>query len=99
MVLLWPASRTVLSVDSAVAECSHEYRRRQAKSLGLGDGASLSTAAQLKDVEQPFRSTRRDGTGLGLKIVRRIIASHHGQMEMLNSPGVGTTVKVRLPSG
>ena len=57
------------------------------------------SAAQLKEVEQPFRSTRRDGTGLGLKIARKIVASHRGEIEMTSSKGVGTTVRVRLPAG
>ena len=57
------------------------------------------TASQLEDVEQPFRSTRRDGTGLGLKIARRIVATHRGEMEMRSSPGAGTTVLIRLPAG
>ena len=61
-------------------------------------GAGM-TPAQLEDVGKPFRSSRRDGTGLGLKIARRIVASHHGEMEMVSSAGEGTTVRIRLPSG
>jgi signal transduction histidine kinase len=57
------------------------------------------TPAQLEDVKKPFRSSRRDGTGLGLKIARRIVASHHGDIEMTSAPGMGTTVRVRIPAG
>lgn len=65
----------------------------------IADTGAGMTAAELEDARKPFRSSRRDGTGLGLKIARRIVASHHGEMEMHSSRGVGTTVRIRLPEG
>lgn len=65
----------------------------------ITDNGIGMTPTQLKEVGQPFRSTRRDGTGLGLKIARRIVTSHHGEMEMTSTPGIGTTVRIRLPVG
>lgn len=61
-------------------------------------GAGMSPA-QLLQAQEPLRSTRRDGTGLGLKIARRIVASHRGEMAFTSAPGAGTTVRVRLPVG
>jgi signal transduction histidine kinase len=37
------------------------------------------------------------GTGIGLTIVRSIVASHHGTMDLHSREGEGTTVTVRLP--
>jgi signal transduction histidine kinase len=37
------------------------------------------------------------GSGLGLSIVRTIVANHHGQISLGSAEGQGTTVTVRLP--
>jgi signal transduction histidine kinase/CHASE3 domain sensor protein len=39
------------------------------------------------------------GTGLGLTIVRTIVANHDGELEITSQEGRGTTVTVRLPLG
>ena len=43
------------------------------------------------------RTRASGGAGLGLSIVAAIVAAHHGSVAMSSSPGVGTTVTVRLP--
>jgi two-component system phosphate regulon sensor histidine kinase PhoR len=37
------------------------------------------------------------GTGLGMTIVRTIVANHGGQREVRSREGEGTTVIIRLP--
>jgi signal transduction histidine kinase len=54
------------------------------------------TPDELSRIERPYRSSRKDGTGLGLKIARRVVASHGGVMEVNSIAGVGTTVSVKL---
>ncbi len=49
------------------------------------------------DVFEPFRTTKGEGTGLGLAVAQQIVASHHGEITYESSPGVGTTFFVRLP--
>ncbi|AYG68443.1 MULTISPECIES: HAMP domain-containing sensor histidine kinase [unclassified Rhizobium] len=48
---------------------------------------------------EPFFSTRRDdgGTGMGLGIVRAMLASHGGGIELLDSGKDGTTFQIVLP--
>ena len=62
------------------------------------DSGSGMTADHLAHVQEPFHSSKRDGTGLGLKIARRIVASHGGEMTIVSEAGVGTTVMVSLPA-
>jgi signal transduction histidine kinase len=44
-----------------------------------------------------FMTTRPEGTGLGLPISQRIVASHGGQISVANMPGAGATFTVALP--
>ena len=64
------------------------------------DGVGIS-AANLAKLEQPFFSTKTDGTGLGLPIARQIVAAHGGSLsiESRDSGEKGTTVRLRLPLG
>jgi signal transduction histidine kinase len=55
------------------------------------------TVDALERLATPFPSTRRDGTGLGLKIARRIVGTHGGHLEINSVPGAGTSVVVTLP--
>ncbi|HRE82792.1 MAG TPA: ATP-binding protein, partial [Opitutaceae bacterium] len=44
-----------------------------------------------------FLSGRPDGTGLGLAIAKRIMVSHHGDLTLLQTSPVGTTLRITLP--
>lgn len=46
---------------------------------------------------EPFRTSKRHGTGLGLAVVHRIVDNHGGQIRVITSPGAGTTMRVELP--
>jgi signal transduction histidine kinase len=48
-------------------------------------------------VFEPFFSTKRDGTGLGLSVARRIALAHGSELEVESSPGHGATFSFVLP--
>lgn len=53
---------------------------------------------KLPRVFEPFYTTRKGGTGLGLNIARHIVELHDGTMELYNNaPPPGATAEVRLP--
>ena len=54
-------------------------------------------AADLDGLFQPFHGRFARGSGLGLAIVHRIVSDYHGEIQVLSTPGAGTTVAVRLP--
>jgi len=54
-----------------------------------------------EDVERIFKmyyTTKQEGTGIGLALVRRVVDLHHGSIEIHSTVGQGTNVIVRLPS-
>ena len=59
-------------------------------------GAGMSDAA-LARLFEPFRTTKKKGTGLGLMISRRIVAAHGGEIVVSSEEGRGTTFTVKLP--
>lgn len=52
---------------------------------------------QLQRLGEPFFTTKKKGTGLGLLIVRRIIREHGGHIDIDSHVGRGTTVRLWLP--
>lgn len=52
----------------------------------------------LSSIFQPYFTTRKGGTGLGLATTRRIIEEHQGSIEVHTEPGRGTDFLIRLPA-
>jgi len=53
---------------------------------------------ELQDrIFEPLFTTRSNGTGLGLTIVKRIVEAHGGSIRVDSEPGRGTRVHVRFP--
>ncbi len=54
-------------------------------------------ADQVSRVFEPYYTTKKTGSGLGLLIVHRIVHDHGGEVEFRSREGVGTEVTVHLP--
>ena len=73
---------------------------------GDGDGARVTVADDGPGIEradqprifEPFFTTKREGTGLGLATVQRIVDAHGGSIEVESTPGRGAAFTVRLPA-
>jgi signal transduction histidine kinase len=52
---------------------------------------------KLKEVFQPFFTTKGHGMGLGLSIVRSIIEAHNGTISLESEVGEGAMFRIRLP--
>lgn len=50
-----------------------------------------------KEIFSPFFTTKKEGTGLGLPIVKKIVEAHQGQIEILDNEECGVTFRVQLP--
>jgi two-component system, sporulation sensor kinase E len=51
----------------------------------------------LNRIFEPFYTTKKKGSGLGLMIVQRIVRAHGGHIELGSRVGHGTTFRIRLP--
>lgn len=58
-----------------------------------GDGMSAETRARMFE---PFFTTRVEGTGIGLAVVRQIAAAHGAPIQVESQPGAGTKVTVQF---
>jgi signal transduction histidine kinase len=60
-----------------------------------GPGVPEKLAQRIFD---PFVTGRDGGTGLGLALVRRVVESHHGTVELRKRATRGTVFRVHLPA-
>jgi two-component system cell cycle sensor histidine kinase/response regulator CckA len=68
--------------------------------LWVSDTGSGIAPEVLPKIFQPYFTTKgpRQGTGLGLNIVQRLIKESGGALHVQSQPGVGTTFTVYLPA-
>ena len=59
-----------------------------------GTGISVEDMAH---ITEPYFTRKKNGSGLGLFIVQRILHEHGGHLELLSNPGHGTTARIFLP--
>ena len=50
-----------------------------------------------EELFRPFRTSKREGSGIGLAMTYRILQLHNGQVDVQSQPGKGTTFVLRLP--
>jgi PAS domain S-box-containing protein len=65
--------------------------------ISISDTGSGITQEQLHRIFQPFFTTKKKGSGLGLMVVQRIIRDHGGRIEVDSKVGEGTTFRIWLP--
>ena len=61
-------------------------------------GAGMSPE-RIKQIFEPFSTTKSRGLGLGMPYAQKIIQQHGGRIEVESRQGKGTQVKIQLPAG
>jgi PAS domain S-box-containing protein len=63
----------------------------------IRDNGPGFTPEQKQQAFEPFYTTKAQGTGLGLTIVKRIVEAHGGEIALGNSPTQGAEIRINLP--
>ena len=61
------------------------------------DGAPIP-AEHIGKLFEPYFTTKRSGTGLGLATVKKIVDEHQGEIAIASDEGKGTSVTIQLPA-
>jgi PAS domain S-box-containing protein len=62
----------------------------------IDSGAGIAPE-EIGQLFEPYFTTKKAGTGLGLMIVQRIVREHGGTIEIESDKGRGTTFRIKLP--
>lgn len=60
-------------------------------------GAGMSPE-RIKQIFEPFNTTKSRGLGLGMPYAQKIIQQHGGRIEVESRQGIGTQVRIELPA-
>ncbi|MHC1729067.1 MAG: PAS domain S-box protein [Syntrophobacteraceae bacterium] len=80
--------------DEVTIQCYINGRNLFIKVIDCGCGIS---AEKRHEIFSPFYTTKKEGTGLGLPIVKKIVEAHHGRIEIFDNPDKGMTFQVKIP--
>lgn len=50
-------------------------------------------------IYEPYFTTKKEGTGMGLAIAKKIIQEHNGEISIFSREGFSTVIKIMLPVG
>jgi len=86
------------SLEANPKEISLKYRQNNCNiELYISDNGTGIEEDILKQIYEPFYTTKESGTGLGVSLSNEIIMAHNGKMEYFSIPNRGTTVKITIP--
>ena len=73
------------------------YRSGNSVTIDVIDRGCGIPREKRKEIFSPFFSTKKEGTGLGLPIAKKIVEAHQGHLEVLDNPETGLTFRVHIP--
>ena len=89
-----PAAGRISVASAVVSKEGRRFCRLQVRDTGSG------IAEEIRDmIFSPYFTTKKQGAGLGLTIVERIVFDHAGSIRFETQAGVGTTFVIDLPMG
>jgi C4-dicarboxylate-specific signal transduction histidine kinase len=65
--------------------------------IRVEDNGCGMSEEQVKNLFRPFHTTKAQGTGLGLVIVKKLLAAIKGAIKVSSLRNIGTTVDITIP--
>jgi signal transduction histidine kinase len=84
-----PSENRIISIRTSRVE---EFAELSVSDLGPGIPED-----KIKEVFEPFFTSKAEGMGMGLSIARTIVEAHNGQIWAENRDHGGATFRIRLP--
>ncbi|HYA40480.1 MAG TPA: ATP-binding protein [Syntrophobacteraceae bacterium] len=81
--------------DTVSVRCYCRGKNLSVDVIDCGCGIPLEIR---EEIFPPFFTTKKDGTGLGLPIVKKILEAHGGILEIIDNRSRGTTFKITIPT-
>ncbi len=88
---------TGIPSDFLFSSIKTEKGRKMMLAMGVADTGSGIPEEAMKDIFNPFYSTKGGGLGLGLALSLKVIEEHGGTIKAESAPGAGTAFTVYLP--
>jgi signal transduction histidine kinase len=66
--------------------------------MEIKDTGAGMTPEQIKQIFEPFNTTKSRGLGLGMPYAQKIIHQHGGKITVESQVGQGTQIKIELPA-
>ncbi|WP_144462597.1 histidine kinase N-terminal domain-containing protein [Siminovitchia fortis] len=95
--IIFNAIEVMVSTDAEAVIHIKGYRKGDSIYLEASNTGPKIPDSLIKDIFEPFVTTKKTGTGLGLYVSRQIIEKHHGQL-LCSSNEKWTTFTIILPS-
>lgn len=88
-------------IEPITIDATMDKSRNQTKEMvhiEIRDNGKGICEAHISEIFQPmFTYGKKDGTGLGLSVVRKIVEDHKGKIEAVSVLGTGTAIHIYLP--
>jgi len=81
-----------LAVKTLLDDTDHMLR------IAISDSGKGMEPPMLDQIFQPFYTTKRKGSGLGLSICQRLVDQHEGSISVESAPGKGTVFTIVIPA-
>jgi two-component system nitrogen regulation sensor histidine kinase NtrY len=97
--ILLNAAEVLAGRDGAQVDTTLYSRKRKGRVyIEISDNGPGIKPEEQSRMFEPYYSTKRSGTGLGLTIVKSIISDHHGHIRVKPNEPAGTTFVIELPA-
>ncbi len=97
--------RALINLISNAIEASGRGQEVKVSMMSRRDSVVITVTDQgvgmdgetLENIFTPFYTKKKEGTGLGMPIVKKIVEAHMGEVHVASKLGEGTEVRIELP--